>query len=464
MSFDILIVDDEKDIRDLVEGVLVDEGYHTRQAASSDEAFECVAEKVPDLVILDIWLQESKLDGMEILEKLNGDFPELPIIMISGHGNIETAVSAIKIGAYDFIEKPFKSDRLLLMVKRGIEHSRLKKENIKLKTKLSFVGHDEIIGKSTIITNLKNNLEKIAPTNSRVLVTGEAGTGKNIVAKHIHNISDRKDMAFVTLGCACVDPLKLEAEIFGKEENGEIYKGAFENADGGTLLLDEVSDLPLSIQARLVKILQEQSFQRINGVDDINVNVRVISTSTKNLVEMMEKKEFRQDLYFRLNVVPIDIAPLREHVEDIEELCSFFIKLYAKKHGVKEIILDNNAISMLQSHSWPGNVRQLRNVVDWLMIMNAHGKDSRIITADDLPPEIGGRGTSKISGNSMVEFMGLELREAREKFEKIYIEGQLNKFGGNVSKTAKFIGMERSALHRKIKSLGIIEKIAPNWR
>lgn len=455
MAHDILIVDDEADIRMLIAGILNDEGIKTREAADADQAFAQVAARRPSLVVLDIWLQGSRLDGLQILEQLMRDHPNLPVIMISGHGTIETAVSAIKIGAYDFIEKPFKADRLLLMVERAIEAARLRRENEELKLRAG--GEVELIGRSSSITQVRQSIERVAPTGSRVLITGPAGSGKEVVARLIHQRSRRSTGPFVGLNCATMRPDRLETELFGTEAgtDGQGRKiGTFEQAHGGTLLLDEVADMPLETQGKIVRALQEQTFERVGGGHRVEVDVRVIATSNRDLQAEIEQGRFRQDLFYRLAVVPIRVPSLAERREDIPLLAKHFVQRSGEASGLPVREFGEDAMAALQAYDWPGNVRQLRNVVDWLLIM-AQGDAKEPVRADMLPPEIGAITPTVLKWDKGGEIMGLPLREAREVFEREYLLAQVTRFGGNISRTAAFVGMERSALHRKLKSLGV---------
>jgi two-component system, NtrC family, nitrogen regulation response regulator NtrX len=455
MAHDILIVDDEADIRMLIAGILNDEGIKTREAADADQAFAQVSARRPSLVVLDIWLQGSRLDGLQILEQLMRDHANLPVIMISGHGNIETAVQAIKIGAYDFIEKPFKADRLLLMVERAVEASRLKRENQELKLRAG--GDVELIGRSSAVNQMRQSIEKVAPTGSRVLITGPAGSGKEVVARLIHARSRRNDGPFVGLNCATMRPERLEMELFGTEAgvDGHGRKiGTFEQAHGGTLLLDEVADMPLETQGKIVRALQEQVFERVGGGQRVEVDVRVIATSNRDLQAEIDQGRFRQDLFYRLSVVPIRVPSLTERREDIPHLARHFMQRSAEGSGLPVREFGEDAMAALQAYDWPGNVRQLRNVVDWLLIM-AQGDLKEPIRADTLPPEIGAITPTVLKWDKGGEIMGLPLREAREVFEREYLLAQVTRFGGNISRTASFVGMERSALHRKLKSLGV---------
>ncbi len=458
MARDILIVDDETDIRIALSGILEDEGYSVKEAANSQEALAAIHSRRPSLVVLDIWLNNSELDGIGILEAIKHDYSDLPVVMMSGHGTIETAVNAIKIGAYDFIEKPFKSDRLLLIINRAIELSELRRENEVLK--VSAAVQSSLIGTSPPVLLLQQALDKVAPTGSRVLITGPAGAGKEVVARQLHQQSTRQGAAFVALNCATMHPDRLESELFGTETKGDdgetsIRIGTFEQAHDGTLLLDEVADMPLETQGKIVRVLQEQSFTRVGGDVEVDVDVRVIASTNKDLQALISAGEFREDLYYRLNVVPLAVPALVERREDIPSLIEYFMELSAKTNGIPLRPLAQDAISSLQAYDWPGNVRQLRNVIDWLLIM-APGDAGTAISADMMPPDIGSLSPSVSSGNSGQEdLMSLSLREARELFEKRYLEAQILRFGGNISKTSTFIGMERSALHRKLRTLGL---------
>jgi len=451
---DILIVDDQEDIRLLIQGILEDEGYVTRTAHDSQTAEKLIAEKAPDLVILDIWLENSAMDGMELLRKLARSHPETSVIMISGHGNIETAVSAIQMGAYDFIEKPFQADKLLVLTQRAMEAARLKRENQELKLK-ALGSVSELHGTSHLVHQLRQSIDRVAPTNSRILITGEAGTGKDVAARMIHRYSKRSDKNYIVLNCAILSPERIEQELFGTEGQGQSRKaGVLEQANGGTLLLDEVADMPLETQAKIVRALQDQHFTRIGGTNKIDVDVRIIASTNQNLQELMAQGKFRQDLYYRLNVVPIEMPSLRDRLEDIPVLARFFMDLAARTANAQPRFFADDAMALMQAYEWPGNVRQLRNAIEWLLIM-APGQSDRAITANMLPPELKQQAVEMIRGREGVELMSKPLREAREIFEREYLLSQVNRFGGNISKTAGFIGMERSALHRKLKSLGI---------
>ncbi|MGE0714001.1 MAG: sigma-54-dependent transcriptional regulator [Alphaproteobacteria bacterium] len=456
MAHDILIVDDESDIRMLIAGVLRDEGHATREAADSRSAIEAVRARRPSLVILDIWLQGSELDGMGILEVLRREHANLPVIMISGHGTIETAVSAIKLGAYDFVEKPFKSDRLLVLVERAIEAARLRRENEELRLRAG--GAADLVGVSGAIAQIRQAIDRVAPTGSRVLVAGPAGAGKEVVARLVHARSRRSEGPFVVLNCATMRPDRLEIELFGTEgsdgADGRRKVGTFELAHGGTLFLDEVADMPLETQGKIVRALQDQTFERVGGSTRVEVDVRVIASSNRDLTGEMAAGRFREDLYYRLNVVPIRVPSLRERREDIPVLARHFMARSAETSGLPPRTLGEDALAALQAYDWPGNVRQLRNVIDWLLIM-APGDGREAIRADMLPSEIGATTPAVLRWDKAGEIMTLPLREAREVFERQYLLAQLTRFGGNISRTASFVGMERSALHRKLKSLGV---------
>jgi two-component system, NtrC family, nitrogen regulation response regulator NtrX len=454
MARDILIVDDEADIRLLISGILGDEGFQTREAGDSDAALSQLRARRPNLIILDIWLNNSTLDGMGLLEILKVEFPEIPVIMISGHGNIETAVTAIKNGAYDFIEKPFKSDRLLLTIERALEAARLRRELDELKHRAG--GEGELIGSSQAILQLRLAIERVAPTGSRVLFSGPPGSGKEVAARLLHRRSKRAGGPFVVLNCATMHPDRLEIELFGQERDGEgaAKIGFLEQAHGGTLLLDEVADMPLETQGKILRVLQEQTFERVGGKTRVEVDVRVIASTARDLQSEMTVGRFRQDLFYRLNVVPMRLPPLKERRDDIVDLLGHFMARASEQTGLPARRLAEDAVAVLQAYEWPGNVRQLRNVIDWILIMTGGGPDEAI-RADMLPPDIGSVSIAPTSLADGTEVMSLPLREAREIFERRYLESQVARFGGNISRTANFVGMERSALHRKLRSLGI---------
>jgi two-component system nitrogen regulation response regulator NtrX len=456
MAREILIVDDEADIRMLITGILSDEGYATRDASDSTSALEAIQNRRPNLVILDIWLQGSKLDGLELLQAILREQPSIPVLMISGHGTIELAVNAIKLGAYEFIEKPFKADRLLLVVDRAIEAARLKSENEELRLRAG--PEREMIGDSQGMHQLQMAVRKVAPTGSRVLITGPPGAGKEVVARVLHQDSRRGGAPFVVLNCATMNPDRMESELFGSEAGAEgpdspSKVGTFERAHGGTLLLDEVADMPLETQGKIVRVLQDQNFERVGGDRRVDVDVRVIASTNRDLPKLITEGRFREDLFYRLNVVPIRVPALCDRRDDIPLLIETFMARSAELAGLPPRQLSDDGIAALQAYEWPGNVRQLRNVIDWILIM-APGDSGDPVNADMLPPDIGA--IAPISrDDSATEIMTLPLREAREVFERQYLEAQINRFGGNISRTASFVGMERSALHRKLRSLGM---------
>lgn len=453
MASEILIIDDEADIRDLVAGILEDEEYATRTAANSDEALEAIALRRPSMIFLDIWMQGSRLDGLSLLDVIKESHADLPVVVISGHGNIETAVSAIKRGAYEYIEKPFKSDRLLLVAERALEASSLRRQVADLKKRSSDM--PELIGSSLPMNYLRQNIERVASTNSRILISGPSGSGKEMVARAIHNNSARSTAPFIVINAATITPESMETELFGVEKtNGQKGKvGAFEEAHGGTLFLDEVADMPRDTQGKILRVLVDQSFVRVGGANRVTVDVRILSSTANDLEALIEKEEFREDLFHRLAVVPIRIPSLAERREDIAELVEAFMQQIGQQAGIKPGKIGDDSLAVLQAHDWPGNIRQLRNNIERLMIL-ARDNDDDTITADMLPGEIGEM-LPKTPGEGDENMMSLPLREAREAFEKGYLIAQINRFGGNVSRTAEFVGMERSALHRKLKSLGV---------
>jgi two-component system, NtrC family, nitrogen regulation response regulator NtrX len=454
MASDILIVDDEADIRELVAGILDDEGFSTRTARDSDTALAEVSNRRPHLVFLDIWLQGSKLDGLQLLEQIKKDNPDLPVVMISGHGNIETAVAAIKRGAYDFIEKPFKSDRLILVATRALETSRLKREVRELKqlapTASILTGH------SPCMNQLRQTIERAAKANSRILIVGPSGSGKELAARTLHQHSTRTEGPFVVINAAAITPERMEEEMFGVDHaNGDQRKvGALEEAHGGTLFIDEIGDLPRETQNKILRVLVDQTFQRVGGTTKVQVDVRIISSTARNLEEEIAAGRFREDLYHRLSVVPIRVPPLSERREDIPELIDYFMDQISATTGLPKRQIGQDAMAVLQSHVWPGNVRQLRNNVERVMILAGGGPEA-IITADMLPQDVGSMVPAMPNSNNGEHIMGLPLREAREVFERDYLIAQISRFSGNISRTAEFVGMERSALHRKLKALGV---------
>jgi two-component system, NtrC family, nitrogen regulation response regulator NtrX len=455
MALDILIVDDEADIRAAIAGILGDEGYESRLAFDSDTALAALAERRPSLVILDVWLQGSRLDGIELLDEIKLRDPTLPVVVISGHGNIETAVAAIKRGAYDFIEKPFQAEQLLLVVKRATETERLKREFEALKER---VGSDtELTGSSALINAVRATLKRVAATGSRVLITGPAGSGKEVAGRLLHQWSLRAGAPFVVVSAARMTPERVEEALFGVEENGHLVRaGLFEQAHGGTMFLDDVADMPLPTQAKILRVLTEQVFQRVGGARWVRVDVRVISATSRDLLAEIAAGRFREDLYYRLNVVPVRLPGLAERREDVAELVQYFLTRYAAERRVSPPVLSEDAIAALQTYDWPGNVRQLRNVVERTMILAPlDGKGSIDITM--LPAEVTAEPARLLPGQAVRSIMGTPLREAREAFEREYLRAQIRRFSGNISRTASFIGMERSALHRKLKALGLTD-------
>ncbi len=454
MSADILIVDDEADIRDLVAGILDDEGHRTRTAAGSDEALAAIESRRPHLVFLDIWLQGSRLDGLQVLDLIKAGHPDLPVVMISGHGNIETAVAAIKSGAYDFIEKPFKADRLILVAERALEASRLKREVRDLKVRSGQASR--IVGASVAVNQLRQTIERVAPTNARVMISGAPGAGKELSARTLHAASSRASGPFVVINAATITPETMEAELFGVEGGeGRVRRvGALEEAHGGSLYIDEVADMPKETQSRILRVLVDQNFQRVGGTARVHVDVRIISSSSRDLTEEIAAGRFREDLFHRLSVVPIRIPSLAERREDVPELISFFMEQISAATGLPRRRIAEDAMAVMQSHDWPGNVRQLRNNVERLMILTQSDPEQEV-TSEMLPTEIGALVPTTPTGAGGEKLMSLALREAREIFEREYLIAQIARFSGNISRTAEFIGMERSALHRKLKSLGI---------
>lgn len=456
MAHEILIVDDEPDIRLLIDGILRDEGYETRQAGDSDSAIAAFRARRPSLVILDVWLQGSRLDGLGILQAISGETPAVPVVMISGHGTIETAVHAIQHGAYDFIEKPFQSDRLLLCMSRALDAARLERENQELRLRAG--PETRLEGDSPAIVAVRQQIDRVAPTGSRVLIAGAAGAGKEVATRMIHARSRRAEGPFVALNCATLAPGRFEEELFGLEgaPDGSVKRrtGLLERAHGGTLLLDEVADMPLETQGKIVRALQDQTFERIGGSTRVKVDVRVLATTNRDLQTEITAGRFREDLYYRLAVVPLRIPSLRERREDIPELARNFLLRSADNAGIPHRSLSADALAAMQIYDWPGNVRQLRNLIDWLLIM-APGTPAEPIRAEMLPPEISQGAPVLLNFDPGADVMGLPLREARDLFETQYLQAQLIRFGGNISRTAGFVGMERSALHRKLKQLGV---------
>jgi len=453
MALDILVVDDEQDIRELVSGVLEDEGYSTRTAANSTEALAALAERRPSLILLDVWLQGSKLDGLQILEEIKRRDPTLPVLMISGHGNLDTAVAAIRQGAVDFIEKPFQADHLLHLVARATETDRLRRENETLRSQIG--QETELTGSSVGINSVRATLKRVAGTGSRVLITGPAGVGKEVAARLLHDWSARSKAPFIVVSAARMTPERVEEELFGVEEGGELARpGLLEQAHGGTLFLDEISDMPIPAQAKILRVLTDQSFTRVGGQRMVKVDMRVVSSTARILADEIAEGRFREDLFYRLNVVPVHLPALSERREDIPELAAHFAARYAAEQRLATPNFSADAIAALQAYDWPGNVRQLRNVIERTIIL---APASRIasIEIDMLPPEILNEQAQLSPGEAVKAIMGTPLREARETFEREYLRVQIRRFSGNISRTATFIGMERSALHRKLKALGI---------
>jgi two-component system nitrogen regulation response regulator NtrX len=455
MALEVLVVDDEADIRDLVSGVLEDEGYSVRTAADSNSALEAVEERRPSMVLLDVWLHGSRLDGLQLLQEIKGRDPSIPILMISGHGNLDTAVAAVREGAVDFIEKPFEAERLIYLVDRATETERLKRENETLRRQ---VGHEEQLhGTSVAINSVRATLKRVAPTGSRVLISGPAGVGKEIAARIIHLWSPRAKAPFVVLPAAMMSPDRVEEELFGSENEGAARPGLLEHAHGGTLFLDEIADMPQTTQGKILRVLTDQSYHRVGGQRAVKVDVRVLSATSKNLAEEIAAGRFREDLFYRLNVVPVRLPPLRERREDIPELVGHFLARFASDRRMSTPSMSDEAMAALQAHDWPGNVRQLRNIIERTIIL-APGDRVSCIEVDLLPPEVLDNQSATGGSSTTMAIMGSPLREARESFEREYLKIQIRRFSGNISRTASFIGMERSALHRKLKALGIGDK------
>jgi two-component system nitrogen regulation response regulator NtrX len=457
MTADILVVDDESDIRELVGGILEDEGFSVRTAGNSTDAIAAMRTRAPNLVVLDVWLKGSDLDGLEILSILKQMDPLLPVVVISGHGTVETAVTAIRRGAYDYLEKPFQADKLIVTVQRALENAALKRENSHLRTRSS--ASTELVGASSIMAQLSGAIDKVAPTNSRILISGPPGSGKELVARLIHERSQRARGPFVVVNAANMEPDRVELELFGEEApDGRALKiGLLEQAHNGTLLLDEISDMPMGVQGKILRVLVDQRFRRRNGRDDVSVDVRVVTTSARDLREEIAAGRFREDLYYRLNVVPVDVPALDRRREDIVDLVNYFIRRVADATGLQARPFSDDAIAILQASEWPGNVRQLRNVVERLLILT-NGEPPGSITAEHLPSDSSGGGAAAAGSMQMIS---MSLRDAREHFEREYLAMQITRFGGNVSRTAAFIGMERSALHRKLKALGVDTNLNP---
>jgi len=450
MTKEILIIDDNLDIRQLVSGILIDQGLRVREAANYDQALLEINKKLPDVAIIDVKLDKGDNDGIELLERLKKIDDEVPVIMISGHANVQMAIDSLKLGAFEFIQKPFSTERLLNFLNRAIENVELKKEKRVLENKL-FHSY-EIIGKSQTIGKVKNLINKLRNAESRIFISGPAGSGKELVARQIHKQSSRSSKPFVVVNGALLDPQKYELELFGSENSNETTSfGFFEKAKDGTLLIDEVTEIPLETQAKILRVLIDQKFKRVNGTKEINVNVRIISTSSKNIREEVDNGNFREDLYHRLNVVPIFLPPLKDRTEDIPDLLNYFSKKIAELNGLNEVKLDTN-FDLYYNYNWPGNVRELRNLVERISILSVNENSNNInqLVQDALTQ----KGSSK-NIDAYENVLSFPLKEAREQFEKNYLTSQLKKHKGNISKTAEFIGMERSALHRKLKTLGV---------
>lgn len=461
MSLDILVIDDEADIRDIISDILKDEGFNSRTASNSQQAFKAIAEKVPHAIILDIWLQNSDLDGLGILEMVKKQYPLMPIIVISGHGTIETAVKSIKMGAYDYLEKPFTHDKLMIILKRACESSKLRRENIDLKSKV--IDKTEFVGNSNATLKLRSEVEKVSPTSGRVMIHGPIGSGKELVARLIHKKSKRSNAPFIVFSPTLINSNKIQQELFGEGERinssgRHLYEkrtSILEAANNGTLYIDEIGDLPINAQNRMLKFLRDQVLVK-NNDKNIKLDVRIITSTTKDLESQILCGKFSQDLFFRLNVVPITIPNLSERKEDIALLIKYFVKQLSKFSGLKEREFSDEAIVALQAYNWPGNVRQLRNVIEWTLIMNPPSQNAQNdIRSDMLPQDIINNSVNISKPDTNLDMMSMPLREAREVFEKQYLTAQMNRFNNNISKTSTFVGMERSALHRKLKTLSI---------
>jgi two-component system nitrogen regulation response regulator NtrX len=455
MALEVLVVDDEADIRDLVSGVLEDEGYSVRTAADSSQTLDAMEERRPSMVLLDVWLQGSKLDGLQLLQEIKRRDSTVPVLMISGHGNLDTAVAAVREGAIDFIEKPFEAERLIYLVDRATETERLRRENETLRLQVG--QEDQLHGSSVAINTVRATLKRVAPTGSRVLISGPPGVGKEIAARMIHQWSPRARAPFIVLSAAMMSPERVEEELFGSESEGVMRPGMLEHAHGGTLFLDEIADMPLTTQGKILRVLTDQSYNRVGGQRPIKVDVRVLSATSRNLQDEIAAGRFREDLFYRLNVVPVKLPALRERREDIPELVSHFLSRFAAERRMTAPSISEEAMAALQAHDWPGNVRQLRNIIERTLILAPGDRVSRI-EVDLLPPEILDNQSAISSSSATMTIMGSPLREARESFEREYLKIQIRRFSGNISRTASFIGMERSALHRKLKALGIGDK------
>jgi two-component system nitrogen regulation response regulator NtrX len=455
MALEVLVVDDEADIRELVSGVLEDEGYAVRTAADSTQTLDAIEERRPSMVLLDVWLQGSKLDGLQLLQEIKQRDSTIPVLMISGHGNLDTAVAAVREGAIDFIEKPFEAERLIYLVDRATETDRLRRENETLRLQVG--QEDQLHGNSIAINTVRATLKRVAPTGSRVLISGPPGVGKEIAARMIHQWSPRARAPFIVLSAAMMSPERVEEELFGSEGEGAMRPGLLEQAHGGTLFLDEIADMPLTTQGKILRVLTDQSYTRVGGQRPVKVDVRVLSATSRNLQDEIAAGRFREDLFYRLNVVPVKLPPLKERREDIPELVSHFLARFAAERRAPPPGISEEAMAALQAHDWPGNVRQLRNIIERTLIL-APGDRAQQIDVDLLPPEVLDNQNVMSGASTTMAIMGSPLREARESFEREYLKIQIRRFSGNISRTASFIGMERSALHRKLKALGIGEK------
>jgi two-component system nitrogen regulation response regulator NtrX len=454
MALEVLVVDDEADIRELVSGVLEDEGYEVRTAGDSNATLEALEDRRPSMVLLDVWLQGSRLDGLQLLQEIKRRDPTIPVLMISGHGNLDTAVAAVREGAVDFIEKPFEAERLIYLVDRATETDRLRRENETLRQQVG--QEDQLHGSSVAINTVRATLKRVAPTGSRVLISGPPGVGKEIAARMIHQWSPRAKAPFIVLSAAMMSPERVEEELFGSEAEGTVRPGLLEHAHGGTLFLDEIADMPLTTQGKILRVLTDQSYHRVGGTRPVKVDVRVLSATSRNLQDEISAGRFREDLFYRLNVVPVRLPPLRERREDIPELVSHFLARFAVDRRMPPLRISEEAMAALQAHEWPGNVRQLRNTIERTIILAPGARQS--IDVDLLPPEILDNQGAMGGSTTAMAIMGSPLREARESFEREYLKIQIRRFSGNISRTASFIGMERSALHRKLKALGIGDK------
>ncbi len=455
MKFEILVVEDEEDIRSLIAGILSDEGYPVREAANSIQAMAEFKSRKPALIIMDVWLKGSNSDGIELMDMFKKTDPDIPVIIISGHGTVETAVAAIRKGAYDYLVKPFQSEKLLLTAKRALETAQLRQENAALKGRT--VLDTQLIGSSPIICQLRQKIEKIAPTNSRVLISGPSGAGKELIARLLHENSHRHNGPFRAVNAATMTPELVETELFGVENDthgGSFKPGLLETAHYGTIYVDEVADMPLETQGKFLRLLVDQKFQRVGGNNDVQVDVRIVTSTSRDLEKETQRGVFREDLYHRLNVMPMVAPPLMERREDIPDLVNHFILKLAESTGLPARNIGDDAMAALQAHDWPGNVRQLRNNVERLLIL-ATGEPHDSITLESLPSEVSVVRQSGGGGQANDRMIALPLRRARENFEREYLQAQIERFGGNISRTASFVGMERSALHRKLKSLGI---------